>query len=101
MTQQPFIDFLDNQQPGRQPGDLDESETWWVERQEALEVAGYMLRPRYRPGWIPSWRGTGKFHLDVEDGRSVSVSVFYANVVSVPRNFFFLDALGYGRHSNL
>ncbi|KAN0140579.1 Protein kinase-like domain containing protein [Lactarius tabidus] len=71
MSQQDFIDFLDDQPPGRQPGDLDERETWWLERQEALEAAGYMLRPRYRPGWIPSWRGTNKFYLDVEDGPSI------------------------------
>jgi hypothetical protein len=78
-----FIDFLDDQPPGRQPGDLDERETWWAERQEALEAAGYMLRPRYRPGWIPSWRGTNKFYLDVEDGQSIR-ACFLALLVSVP-----------------
>ncbi len=87
MSQQQVIDFLDNQPPGRQPGDLDELEIWWVERQEALEAAGYMLRSRYRPGWIPSWRGTSKFYLDVEDGPSISVSAFYVFLVSVPTNF--------------
>ena len=29
----------------------------WRDRQQFLESVGYMLRPRYRPGWIPSWRG--------------------------------------------
>lgn len=67
---------LDDQLSGSQPGDLDEHEIWWAERQEALEVIGYMLRPRYRPGWIPSWRGTDKFYLDAEDGQNVRVSVF-------------------------
>jgi len=71
MAQQQPIDFLGEEPPGSQPGDLDEHETWWAERQEALEAKGYMLRSRYRPGWIPSWRGTGKFHLDAEDGRRV------------------------------
>ena len=86
MTQRPYIEFLDNQPPSI-PGDLNVLETWWVERQEALEAAGYMLRPRYRPGWIPSWRGTNKYHLDFEDGQIVSVSAFYAFLVSVPTNF--------------
>ncbi|KAF8263952.1 hypothetical protein EI94DRAFT_1739590, partial [Lactarius quietus] len=42
--------FLDNhhQQTTRRSHEL---ETWWVERQVALEAVGYMLRPRYRHGW--------------------------------------------------
>jgi hypothetical protein len=38
----------------------------WVERQEALERTGYMLRPRYHPGWKPSWTGTGKLCFDLK-----------------------------------
>ncbi|KAJ3475559.1 hypothetical protein NLI96_g11760 [Meripilus lineatus] len=34
---------------------LDEFETFWMEHQKWLEEKGYMLRPRYRPGWVPSW----------------------------------------------
>ena len=30
-------------------------EEQWRDRQPMLEQRGYMLRPRYRPGWIPSW----------------------------------------------
>ena len=30
-------------------------EVQWRDRQPMLEQRGYMLRPRYRPGWIPSW----------------------------------------------
>jgi hypothetical protein len=48
---QEFFDRLDNYTLGRELGDIDPIETWWVERQEALERGGYMLRPRYRPGW--------------------------------------------------
>jgi len=51
------------------PGDIGGGEEWWVERQEALEVVGYMLRPRYRPGWEPSWLATNKEFWDVEDGQ--------------------------------
>lgn len=28
----------------------------WRDRQPYLESRGYLLRPRYRPGWILSWR---------------------------------------------
>ena len=87
MSQQQRTDSLDNQPPERQPGDLDRREVWWVARQQALEVAGYRLRPRYRPGWIPSWRGTNKFYLDVEDGQILRVSAFFAILVPVPTNF--------------
>jgi hypothetical protein len=70
-----YIDFLDNPCPGRQPGDLGKNEEWWAERQVALESAGYMLRPRYRPGWTPSWAGTDKFFLNFEDGQPTKVSM--------------------------
>lgn len=69
-----YIPFLDDPIPGRQPGGLDKTEKWWIERQEALEQAGYMLRPRYRPGWQPSWTGTNKLHLNFEDGNGLKVS---------------------------
>lgn len=55
-------------------GALVRHETWWVERQEALERAGYMLRPRYRPSWQPSWAGTKNFCFDCEDGLMQPVS---------------------------
>ena len=28
----------------------------WIRRQPLFESYGYTLRPRFRPGWIPSWR---------------------------------------------
>jgi len=76
-AQQAVIDFLDYRPPGWRPGDIDELERWWVDRQVALERAGYMLRSRYRPGWNPSWAGTKTFYLDCEDGQSVGVSVTF------------------------
>ncbi|KDQ64118.1 hypothetical protein JAAARDRAFT_27741 [Jaapia argillacea MUCL 33604] len=38
--------------------DLDTVEKKWRDRQSYLASRGYMLRPRYRPGWTPSWFGT-------------------------------------------
>ncbi len=65
-------DFLN---PSAWNGEIDGPEIWWVEQQEALERAGYMLRPRYRPGWKPSWVGTDKRLLNFEDGQAQAVSV--------------------------
>jgi hypothetical protein len=73
MSQQ-IVDFLQNFDTGREIGDIDPVETWWVERQEAFERAGYMLRPRYRPGWKPSWAGTNKEYSRCEDGQLQWVS---------------------------
>ncbi|KAF9077722.1 hypothetical protein BDP27DRAFT_1311566 [Rhodocollybia butyracea] len=39
--------------PGR---GLLETEKWWVDRFEFLKEKGYLLRPRYRPGWKPSYK---------------------------------------------
>ncbi|KAH9971414.1 kinase-like domain-containing protein [Lactifluus volemus] len=54
--------------PCGDPGEISEHEAWWVERQQALEQVGYMLRPRFRLGWKPSWAGTDKNHRRFEDG---------------------------------
>lgn len=69
---QPYPDFLDK--PSGWRGEIGGPETWWVEKQQALEEAGYMLRPRYRTGWRPSWVTTGKHYLNAEDGQTRSVS---------------------------
>ena len=73
---EPAADWISDPRAGRKPGQLGELETWWAERQIALERAGYMLRPRYRPDWEPSWTGTDKFYLDCEDGQPQRVSVY-------------------------
>jgi hypothetical protein len=56
-------------------GAIAPNETWWIERQQALEQAGYMHRPRYRPGWKPSWTGTDKYYRKFEDGQELTVRV--------------------------
>lgn len=34
---------------------LSKAECWWRDHQSWLAEQGYMLRPRYRSGWTPSW----------------------------------------------
>ncbi len=40
----------------------------WIARYELLERHGYRLRPRLRPGWVPSWKGTDLNPFYCEDG---------------------------------
>ncbi|KAF9254051.1 hypothetical protein L218DRAFT_1082502, partial [Marasmius fiardii PR-910] len=34
---------------------LSDSEEFWLACEPWLKERGYLLRPRYRPGWVPSW----------------------------------------------
>ncbi|KAI0310988.1 hypothetical protein OF83DRAFT_1152991 [Amylostereum chailletii] len=46
---------------------LNVNEVEWRDRQQFLALRGYMLRPRLRPGWKPSWVANGKLYLSCED----------------------------------
>ena len=94
---QNYIPFLDDP-TSRELGDLDEFERWWVDRQEALEQAGYMLRPRFRPGWQPSWAGTDKPYYEFEDGQAIKVSVNKTALLSLV--LMASDAIRHGRNSH-
>ncbi|KAI0265984.1 hypothetical protein BC834DRAFT_824448 [Gloeopeniophorella convolvens] len=65
-----FEEFMSN--VGKTQGALDDSERWWIQRQAAIEEAGYRFRPRYREGWKPSWEGTNRSYLDFEDGQGLT-----------------------------
>ena len=56
------------------PGGLFESEYFWREHQAWLATSGYMLRPRYRLDWEPSWLKSKTSPFFCEDGRSSAVS---------------------------
>jgi hypothetical protein len=58
----------------RVPGQLFESEEYWRDHQQWLASCGYMLRPRYAPDWVPSWKGTKKIWLYCEDGCGAGAS---------------------------
>lgn len=49
------------------PRVLLEKEMFWRDHQKWLEGKGYMLRPRFRPEWVPSW-GPGDDYFDFEYG---------------------------------
>ncbi len=49
----------------------------WIEHQPILAERGYMLRPRYRLDWVPSWLGKGDDHgwMSAEDGEPLEVGM--------------------------
>jgi hypothetical protein len=49
------------------------NEIWWRDHQKWLETKGYMLRPRYRPDWQPSWLTNGEYWYNCEDSRGLNV----------------------------
>ncbi|KAJ4471466.1 kinase-like domain-containing protein [Lentinula aciculospora] len=50
---------------------LDENELWWTGHFEYLKERGYMMRPRYRPGWQPSYRPGTLDVLFAEDAQTL------------------------------
>lgn len=51
------------------------SETVWRDHSEWLKTQGYMLRPRYRVGWVPEWKGKDMSVYDYEDAIPMKVSL--------------------------
>ncbi|KZT21803.1 hypothetical protein NEOLEDRAFT_1164410 [Neolentinus lepideus HHB14362 ss-1] len=58
------------------PGGLLSYEIFWRDHQQWLSTRGYMLRSRYMPDWVPSWRGTRnpRERFSCEDGQSTPYS---------------------------
>lgn len=56
--------------------DLLLSEVWWRDHSTFLESRGYRLRPRFRPGWSPSWMASNFNPLLCEDGQNLDVFPF-------------------------
>lgn len=54
--------------------DVSPEERWWVEHRSWLESEGYLLRPRFQPGWEPSWHDPKVDFFDAEDQYAVWVS---------------------------
>lgn len=51
-------------------------EKWWRDRAVFLESRGYRLRPRFMPGWKPSWKGRDLDPFFCEDGLRHLVSTY-------------------------
>ena len=55
------------------PGGLSGLEAYWKDRYDWLNGLGYQLRLRYKPDWVPSWRGSKKSRFSSEDGLNLQV----------------------------
>lgn len=64
-------------------GQLSSFEIMWRDRQPFLERQGYMLRPRLRPGWTPSWLATGKSRLFSEDSARLPLRPFLVDATRI------------------
>ncbi|TFY60108.1 hypothetical protein EVJ58_g5356 [Rhodofomes roseus] len=72
-TQSSTTDAASETPPAAVPavhGGLAKHEYFWRDRQPWLQEHGYLLRPRYRPDWKPSWLESGRFYMLCEDGQS-------------------------------
>ncbi|KAF8518184.1 kinase-like domain-containing protein [Gautieria morchelliformis] len=63
------------------PFALRADELLWVKYQPYLHSRGYQLRPRYRPGWVGSWKANNGLAILHEDSRSSP----HANVIDARR----------------
>ena len=75
----------DVERESRDIGTLFRSEVWWRDHYNDIKLCGYQLRPRYSPGWVPSWRESNKDFFSVEDGQPCLVSAVRL-VLSVSTN---------------
>jgi hypothetical protein len=63
---------------------LTPEEEVWVRKQPFLQSHGYKLRPRYQPGWVPSWQGLGPVRVEkFEDSYRFPVSANTSYIPSV------------------
>ncbi|KAJ7140502.1 kinase-like domain-containing protein [Mycena crocata] len=71
----PYAKFAFLDDPEYDPDRLVGTEIFWRDHQVWLQDCGYMLRPRYRPGWVASWLGTEKDPYKCEDGIALNSAV--------------------------
>ncbi|KAH9008199.1 kinase-like domain-containing protein [Lactarius hengduanensis] len=60
---------VDVDRESREIGTLFRSEAWWRDHYDEIKHCGYQLRPRYRPGWVPSWKHSNNDFFAMEDGQ--------------------------------
>ncbi|KAJ3769589.1 kinase-like domain-containing protein [Lentinula raphanica] len=76
--------------PPRDANGLSFTDKWWIKHFEYLKENGYLMRPRYRPGWKPSYDtkdldekihaedGQDMLHPDIMDALRMSDSLVVA-----------------------
>lgn len=80
-------------------GELNDDEIWWRDHQVWLQERGYMLRPRYRPDWVPSWhQDERKFYNVCEDGKFIMVSIWTLRRMTLSTQYTIAARCNSGRH---
>lgn len=81
---------------------LTTEEIMWRDKQPFLESRGYMLRPRLRPGWVPSWMtGQPVDELEFcEDFLCLPVCDVLVSSLSGHHSQLLVKARGRGRNSH-
>ncbi|KAH7906825.1 hypothetical protein BJ138DRAFT_1071218 [Hygrophoropsis aurantiaca] len=54
---------------GFKPDKLAGNEAWWSNHYQWLKDCGYLLRIRYSPQWVPSWKNSKRDWIDCEDSQ--------------------------------
>lgn len=67
---------------------LFQSEIFWRDHYLWLEEQGYLLRPRYHPDWVASWKDSEKGWVLVEDGQLAMVRESMSSFACPPNNCF-------------
>lgn len=74
------VDTIDVKQPHQRVSEkamaemrLYKSEVYWRDRYNWLKECGYLLRPRYHPDWVASWKDGKKLWIMCEDGQVETV----------------------------
>ncbi|KAF5376355.1 hypothetical protein D9757_008688 [Collybiopsis confluens] len=63
--------------------ELQDHEIFWRDHYEWLQDKGYRLRPRYRPGWVPSWLGTDQWSFGCEDAQYNGVVEYLMDAIRI------------------
>ncbi|KAJ3490983.1 hypothetical protein NLI96_g1045 [Meripilus lineatus] len=72
-TSEEFLAWFNEPDPEQGSGRLDSREIFWRDHQVWLQEKGYMLRPRYHPGWIPPRKGDPRILRFDEDTLRIQV----------------------------
>ncbi|KAF5366368.1 hypothetical protein D9757_008693 [Collybiopsis confluens] len=63
--------------------ELQDYEIFWHRHFDWLKDRGYLLRPRYRPGWVASWLGTDGWPSEFEDNQFRATMAYLMDAIRI------------------
>ncbi|KAG8748289.1 hypothetical protein FRC10_007679 [Ceratobasidium sp. 414] len=82
------------EEPGDDRAVLTPAEEAWSAHQDYLEYNGFLLRPRLRRGWKPSWLAQSDDPSNCEDSIRITVRALYSHIRLTIRNNVWEQELG-------